>query len=745
MPAPPSAARIAAFLLAFSVTPLLGEDIQDPSSAGTVSDNEGVRIFEQVIRPTLLEHCYQCHSEDGKAIEAGLRVDDPPGLRSGGDSGAAVVPGAPDESLLLSALSYESFEMPPDRKLPQATIAAFRRWIELGAPDPREERQPAVSAETSSVDWQVAKQFWAFQPPAQQRLPNVSHGNWPKRRHDYFILQGLEDVGLAPSPVAAPVTLRRRLWIDLLGMPPTEAELVDADLPNDEISYARLVDQLLDRVEFGERWARLWLDLARYAEDQAHIVGDNKSLFYPNAFLYRDWVIQAWNSDMPFDRFVTLQLAADLVDEEEHRVALGFIGLGPKYYDRGRLEVKAEEWEDRVDTVSRTLLGLTVACARCHDHKYDPIPTSDYYALASVFASTEMFNCPLPTQANDDSANNDASRDTDEAQEKPANERKPAKTPEQSMHIVREGKPTDLQVFIRGNVHAQGDQVSRGFLSVLSDGERLTFEHGSGRRELAAAIVHPDNPLTARVFVNRVWNELTGHHLVGTPSNFGTLGQRPTHPELLDDLAVRFMQNGWSLKWLVREIVTSSTYRQTSQASVDQMRADPENTLLGRMTRKRLRVEAWRDSLLVASGRLERTLGGPSMRPDDPESRRRTVYSEVSRFQLNPMLATFDFPDANVHASKRNETTTPTQKLFVMNHPFVLRQAEALGAMWHDRFPVPSELGVDRLYQRVLSRSATAEECRLGKDFVQSATEPDHGWQQLAHALLASNEMFFLD
>jgi hypothetical protein len=719
-------------------------DEPEGTNSPTELEREALELFERTVRPTLIRHCYDCHSADADQLEAGLRVDHAAGLLTGGDSGAAVVPGDPDESLLIAAIEYDGYQMPPDQKLPAETIAGFRRWIQLGATDPRVETSPPATASTKSIDWTAAQSFWAFQPPALSSLPRVSSTEWPRRRHDTLVLARLEAAGLSPSPQADPSTLRRRLWFDLLGLPPSEEELAATAPPTSEESYAELVDQLLQRAEFGERWARLWLRLARYAEDQAHIVGDDKSLFYPNAYRYRDWVIGAFNSDMPFDQFVRRQLAADLMGDEDHQVALGFLGLGPKYYDRGRLEVQAEEWEDRVDTVSRTLLGLTVACARCHDHKYDPIPTSDYYAMASVFASTEMFNCPLPVD-HTESASEEPEQTEKTAADIAVEKKRRKPNPEEAIHIVREGKPTDLKVFVRGNVESPGEQVQRGFLSVLGGGSRPQFHEGSGRRELADAIVHPDNPLTARVFVNRVWSELMGHRLVGTPSNFGTLGQTPTHPELLNDLAVRFVQNHWSVKWLVREIVTSSTYRQTSEADPALVTRDPSNVLLGRIQRKRLEVEAWRDSLLVASGRLERTLGGPSIRPDDPASTRRTVYSEVSRFQLNPMLAVFDFPDANVHASMRSETTTPLQKLFVMNHPFVLQQAQALGDLWATRYPDASEVAVDRMYQRVFAREASPAERDLGLQFVRDAKDISSGWQLLAHALLASNEMLFVD
>src|SRR5207253_60983 len=375
-----------------------------------------------------------------------------------------------------------------------------------GAADPREAK---AAAAPPAFDREAARRFWAFRPPARQSLPRVRNQAWPAQPIDFFILARLEQAGFEPAPAAGRRTWLRRISFDLIGLSPTpekiEAFVHDA-APD---AYERVVDDLLASPHFGEHWARMWLDVARYGEDQAHIVGNDRSLCYPDAYLYRDWVIRALNRDMPYDRFVKLQLAADLLEPENVTglPALGFLGLGPKYYDRRKLEVMADEWEDRVDVVGRGLLGLTVACARCHDHKYDPIPTEDYYALAGVFASSSMYNRPLQVTT----------------------EKKPdkGKEPKYTMHIVREDKPTDLSVFVRGDVNSKGPVVKRHFLHVLSSAEPRAFPHGSGRQDLAEAIASRDNPLTARVFVNRVWAQCFGRGLVGTPSNFGSLGDRP--------------------------------------------------------------------------------------------------------------------------------------------------------------------------------------------------------------------------
>ena len=548
-------------------------------------------------------------------------------MRQGGDSGPIIVPGRPEASVLISSLKYEGSEMPPSGPLDERVIRDFETWIRGGAIDPRSEpSDDHAQAEPEPIDWDQARQFWAFRRPADSPAPQVNAGWEATSWIDRFILSRLEQRGLTPSPRANRRTLIRRVTFDLTGLPPTVEE-VDTFLNDSRPgAFERVVDRLLASPRHGEHWARLWLDVARYAEDQAHKVGNNDSLTYPNAYLYRDWTIDALAADLPYNEFIRVQLAADhfAPNDRNAQLALGFLGLGPKYYRRNSPEVMADEWEDRIDTVSRGLLGLTVACARCHDHKYDPIPTEDYYALAGVFAGTEMFNRPI-----------------DDSVKKKGDE---AAKPQDAQHIVRDGKPKDLNVMLRGDVTRPGKQVERHFLTVLSSQQPRSLDRGSGRPDLAEAIVDPNNPLTARVIVNRVWRKLMGRGLVETPSNFGALGETPSHPELLDALAVKFMDQGWSLKRLQREIVLSSTYRQSNQTSPLAMEIDPQNRLLWRMTPKRLSIEAFRDAVLVSAGRLDGRIGGRSIRPEDPDETRRTVYSEISRMDLNSLLARFDFP-----------------------------------------------------------------------------------------------------
>jgi len=694
---------------------------------------ESSDFFEKKIRPILAEHCYACHSADAKKIKGGLRLDTRDALRKGGDSGPALVPGVPEKSLILKVLRYEGPKMPPKGRLPTSVADDFETWIKQGATDPRE---TAVVANPNKTDLDQAKKFWSFLPFKAHPAPSVRDAQWPLRKTDSFILQKLEQAKLSPAAKADPRTLFRRLSYDLIGLPPTPEE-TDAFLGDYEANAAKAVEKLVERLlaspHYGERWARLWLDIVRFAEDQAHIVGADASLTYPNAYLYRDWVIASLNQDMPYDRFVRLQLAADLLEpaKPENLVALGFLGLGPKYYNRNRLDVMTDEWEDRVDVTGRALMGLTLACARCHDHKFDPIPTTDYHALAGVFASTAMWNKPL----------NEKVEKRDKSDE--------AKAPKEALHIVKDSTVTDLNVFIRGNVENKGPIVPRHFLTVFAKGEPVPFTKGSGRAELAEAIANAQNPLTARVIVNRIWTTHFGRGLVPTPSNFGKLGEPPSHPELLDDLTVRFIENGWSLKWLHREIVLSAAYQQSSETTPQKRTSDADNRLLSRMPRQRLSVEAWRDGMLVASGVLDHTIGGKSIDPLEPKQARRTIYSAVSRLELNRLLSLFDFPDPNLHAPRRNETTTPLQKLFVLNSPYMIAQAEALNdRLQRDVTGTDAQAErrrIDLAYQVLYTRPAADREIEIGLRFLNQRGDRTSNWKTYAHTLLAANEMMFVD
>ncbi|HEY0550756.1 MAG TPA: DUF1549 and DUF1553 domain-containing protein [Verrucomicrobiae bacterium] len=581
------------------------------------------------------------------------------------------------------------------------------------------------------MDMAKERQFWSFQKPSAPPRPAVKDKRWPRQDLDYFILARLEAKGLTPADEAERRTLIRRVTFDLTGLPPTPEEISAFLKDKRRDAYERLVDRLLASPRFGERMASLWLPLARYAEDQAHQVGSDTKFFYPNAYKYRDWVIMAFNRDLPYNEFIRLQLAADKLGSTNDLPALGFIGLGPKYYNRGRLEVMADEWEDRVDTVTRTFLGLTVACARCHDHKFDPITREDYYGLAGVFASTKMVNkAPGGVAPKEDNSEKDAKVKVDPA----------------VMHIVEDdSKPQDLNVFIRGNVQRKGKIAPRQFIQVLATENSVAFTNGSGRVELAAAIASPANPLTARVMVNRVWGMFFGKGIVDTPSNFGHSGQPPTDQALLDFLATHFIEQRWSVKTLARGIVLSSTYRQQARFDAKNAAIDSANESVWRMNRRRLSIEQWRDSLLFVSGELDLS-GGPSLELDATNNFRRTVQARVSRLQLNGTLMQFDYPDANVHAEKRAATTTAMQKLFALNSPFMIDRAKALAKRVTVDAKENERARVEKVYALLFARTPEREEMKLALDFLR---EPESTgmtrWEQYAQMLLASNEMLYVD
>jgi hypothetical protein len=717
---------------------------------GEELNKEQVEFFEKHIRPVLVEHCYECHSAQSEKLKGKLLLDSREASLKGGESGPGIVPGNPDASLVVQALKYENFEMPPKGKLPAEVVAKFEQWVKDGATDPREGSGAPVIAPAPAIDFEAARQqLWSLRPLQPHRPPAVGDASWPRQPLDGFVLQRLEAEKLVPAPSAGRRTWLRRVSLDLIGLPPSPLEIIEFEADPAPDAAERVVDRLLASPHYGERVARMWLDLARYAEDQAHIVGKDESLLYPNAYLYRDWVINAFNTDLPYDRFVQLQLAADLLegDDSPNIPALGLIGLGPKYYGRRSMQVMSDEWEDRVDVVGRGLLGLTVACARCHDHKFDPIGTEDYYALAGVFASTTMFNRPLSVDAEKASDDQKGNKDFENGK-KAAGE---AKDPKQSMHIVRDGDPTNLNIFIRGSVENKGPLVPRHFLRVLCQGDVQPFASGSGRRELAEAITDPANPLTARVIVNRMWGVYFGRPLAATASNFGSLGEPPTHPELLDYLTLRFLEDNWSLKSLMRQLVLSNTYAQASanpkSETANPKFADPENKLLSHFPRRRLTVEQWRDSILAATNRLDESLGGKSIDPQQPTERRRTIYSRASRLELNKLLAMFDYPDPNVHADRRVETTTPLQKMFVLNSPFMVDEAAALADRLQSEVPESALAAkysrVDYAYRLLYGRPATDDEMKLGLRFLANGNSDR--WQEYAHVLLAANELLYVD
>jgi hypothetical protein len=695
-------------------------------------------FFEKSVRPLLAAHCFECHGP--KKQRAGLRLDSRAALLAGGDTGPAVVPGDPDKSLLIKAVHYQAEpKMPPKAPLSPAQVAVLNSWVRQGAPWP--ETTASVRPVPKGPEFHITprdRAFWSFRPVADPPAPAIRDRAWPRKPLDAFVLAKLEAAGLRPVELADRRTLIRRATFDLTGLPPTPQE-VEAFL-NDRgpDAFARVVDRLLASPHYGERWARHWLDVARYGEDQAHTFQARK---YPQGFRYRDWLIRAFNEDMPYDRFVREQIAADLLDGPErleNLPALGFFALGPVYYgDPKRLD----QIDDRIDTLTRGFLGLTVACARCHDHKYDPIATKDYYALAGVFASTDYVEVSLePGKEGQPLA---------PAPKKGQPKKGPvAKGP--FIHTLREmPRATNLRVHIRGSPSNLGEEAPRRFMSILTREDPPPFTQGSGRLELADAIASKDNPLTARVIVNRVWRHHFGKGLVRTPSNFGALGERPTHPELLDHLATGFVASDWSLKWLHREIMLSTAYRLSSRHEARNHEADPENRLLWRANRRRLEVEAWRDAILAVSGKLDRTVGGPSADLASPDHRRRTLYGAVSRHELNPLLRLFDFPDPNITSGERTVTTVPLQQLFVLNSAFMVNSAKALAGRL-GRAAGDDAGRIRHAFPLLYGRPVTERELRLGLAFLAAAELPGPRgkltrWEQYAQVLLSTNELLYVD
>ena len=715
--------------------------LPDPSAAGAPRPRTAAAdFFEKKVRPVLVESCVECHGP--RKQRGGLRLDSRAALLAGGDSGPVVVPGKPNASLLIKAVHYsaEKPQMPPRGKLKNAQIAALTQWIADGVhwpdTDTRVRVQPVEKSSFKVTD--KDRQFWSFRPVAAATLPRVADTSWPQTSVDYFILSTLEAKKLRPVAVADRRTLLRRATFDLIGLPPTPEE-IDAFLKDDQPgAYARVVDRLLASPHYGERWGRHWLDVARYGEDQAHTF---QARLYPQGYRYRDWVVRAFNDDMPYDRFVKEQIAADLMDGpglRERLPALGFFALGPVYYGDPQ---KLDQYDDRIDTLSRGFLGLTVACARCHDHKFDPIPTKDYYALAGVFASSDYAEAPLvPAAVVEEFKRQQAA----EAKDK---KKKKKKTPPYPfVHALKDVRPVTMKVHLRGNPRTLGEDAPRHFLSIL-DSAGKPFQKGSGRLELAASIASKDNPLTARVMVNRIWQHHFGRGLVRTANNFGHLGERPTHPELLDHLAARFMASGWSVKKLHRTIVLSATYQLSSVYSAANHAVDPENRLLWRMNRQRLEVEAWRDAMLAVSGNLDGTLGGPSFNLADANNRRRTLYGGVSRHELNALLRLFDFPDPNITSGERSVTTVPLQQLFVLNSEFMARNARALAARLAAAEST-NEGRVHRAFVTLYGRRPSDQELHLGLEFLNGSAQPGGQltrWEQYAQVLLSANEFLYVD
>ena len=935
------------------------------TSPDDAPDQAALDFFEKKIRPVLVTHCYECHAAETKNLKGGLLVDSRAGLLSGGDSGPAVVPRDVDNSLLIDALRYDSFEMPPKGKLPDAVIADFERWVRTGAADPRIAH--GKSNAVRKIDIEAGRSHWAYQPVTEPTVPAVQRQDWPVNDLDHFVLSRLEASQLSPSAEASRVALVRRLYFSLLGLPPTpeqQQQFVNDTSPQ---AYERLVDQLLESPRFGERWGRHWLDVVRFAESVTL-----RGLVLPEAWRYRDYVIDAFNDDRPFDRFLTEQLAGDLLDDSSLEVrrrniiATTFLTMGnSNLEDQDKNKLEMDYVDEQLDVIGRGLLAQTVTCARCHDHKFDPIPTGDYYALAGVLKGIQALKhanvsrwveVPLPvtdeqqkqldqhrqqvaqleksvaelkkrvgpTQAQagnivavkdlpgivvDDtrakkvgvwqdsqyvksfvgngychdqaekkgektisfipelphdgryevrfsyshssnrppdlpitvfSADGEKVIHIDERKRPPidglfislgvyrfetagqsyvfvSNEgttgsviadavqfipvnadgtpqvapsdkaaaitkskatrnteiqelqelKKQLRSQESALAKLRKSAPpspmaisilegesgVDLPIHIRGNVHNLGDIVPRGVLQVATYGKPPKMpKDGSGRLELARWMVDPQHPLTSRVLVNRVWHWLFGSGLVRTVDNFGTTGEPPSHPRLLDYLASQFVQDGWSVKRLIRTIVLSRTYRMAA-ANVSPA-TDPENRLLSHMTRQRLDAEALRDAMLCVAGTLDLTMGGrtfPQKLSSDYgfafDQPRRSVYAPVFRNSLPEIFEAFDFANPSMVTGRRNESTVAPQALFLMNHPFVREQSEQAATKLLAALPDDQEARIQHAYLTTLTRRATAAELALSQTFLKSAAADSNqheAWTQFVQSLFASIEFRYL-
>jgi mono/diheme cytochrome c family protein len=941
-------ARPARSSIALMAGVLLALGTAAPAIAGTT--DAGLELFESRIRPLLVKNCYECHSAQAKQVQGKLRLDSRDALRRGGESGPAVVPGDVEGSLLVRALRYEDHEMPPKGKLPPAEIADVERWVKLGAADPRDradgEATQAPVKKQRTIDFASARKHWSFQPVRNPPLPNVRNAAWPLNEIDRFVLAQLEAHNLSPALPAERRTLIRRVSLDLTGLPPTYEEVEAFTRDESPRAFEKVVDRLLASPHYGERWGRHWLDVARYADTKDLVLVFGDDAIRPYAYTYRDYVTKAFNADVPYDRFIVDQLAADQTADKQESwrlAAMGFLTLG-RLFDYNL----NDEYDDRIDTVTRGFLGLTVACARCHDHKYDAITQADYYGLYGVFASSEepvdLPLLPAATQGSDEFRKKFAAKEREfqehvdrqfheqtemarrrvgdylngvattrpdpnedavffmslspdqlrpqiisrwrryvalrstpddpvfgpwgdflplgdaefekqaakvakrwlavprgtalgqlnpliadalaatdvhnkadvarlyadalhkvydaaakSGPEAPARQqlldiltgpegpawfprsnaylymsrverdryhalqleldrvavRSPT-TPPRAMVVNDAANLCNPRIFVRGNAAQPGDHVPRQFLRVLAGDHQRAFAHGSGRLDLARAIASRDNPLTARVFVNRVWMHHFGEALVQSPSDFGVRASLPTNPELLDYLASTFMADNWSMKSLQRRIVLSATYQQSSGERPECRKVDPENRLLWRFNRQRLDMEAMRDSMLAVSGKLDSTLfGRPADIVGDPHCCRRTIYGLVDRQHLPGFHRAFDFANPDQSAERRPQTTVPQQALFAMNSPFMLEQARSLASRPQVAGKLSPADRVEVLYQIVFGRRPEEAETELALRFVNGThaeTAPSEHprakldpWAQYAQVLLSSNEFLFVD
>ncbi|TWT35092.1 Planctomycete cytochrome C [Thalassoglobus neptunius] len=717
-------------------------------------------FFEKRIRPLLVTKCYECHSQKADEVSANLLVDSAPTIRRGGDSGAAVLPGDPDKSLLIEAVRYENrdMEMPPDEKLSTAEIRDLEKWVSMGAPDPRHD---ATKIPRRTIDVAKAREFWSFRPIENPAAPKVQDPDWPLSDIDRFILAKLEQQKLKPVGMADKRTLIRRATYDLTGLPPSPED-IRAFLEDDSSeAFSRVVDRLLDSQQYGERWGRHWMDLVRYADT----AGENSDYPIPQAYLYRNYIINAFNDDKPYDEFVREQIAGDQLpaanDEQrnEQTIATGYIAISRRFGSVIKNYPQHLTIEDTIDNVGRVFQGLTLSCSRCHDHKFDPILQTDYYAMYGIFDSTQY---PFPGI---------------ELDKKPRDfvplleNGKPGKS---LAYAVSESRAADAALQVRGEPTKPGEIVPRGFPELLG-GQSLSGSESkqSGRRQLADWLTDRDNPLTARVMANRIWQYHFGSGLVTTPSDFGHRGQSPSHPELLDWLAARFMSDGWSIKSMHRLIMNSRVYQLDSKSTSDSqaLAVDPTNQLRWRFSRQRLDAESLRDTLLLLSKELDTSMmKEPHPFPpvdkwqftqhhpfrDSYESKRRSVYLMTARLNARPFFTTFGGADRNASTATRDSSVTSVQSLFLMNNDFIHQQA----AQFADRLLKKTSSDSDRVrlaFELVVGRFPTAAEQstvdnylkqlrrELGTEESKESDVEHELWTSFARSMFRMNEFLYVD
>ena len=958
-------------LLAVCVVPFSARamDETEPETTET-PDPAQLKFFEERIRPILVEHCYSCHSADAKSIKGGLVLDSREGVLTGGDSGPSLVAKNAADSLLLQAMKHESLEMPPERKLPDNVIADFTKWIEDGAPDPR---TGGVVHKKQTIDVNKGREFWSFRPIRKFAAPPAGAG-WARNEIDQFVAAAQYEVRDHIAGVASSDALIRRLTFVLTGLAPTleeQQQFAEAMKSDPDAAMAATVDRLLESPRYGERWGRHWLDVARFAES----TGGGRSMMLPDAWRFRDYVIASFNKDKPFDQLIREHLAGDLLpansdsQHDEQIIGSGYLMLGAINYEEQDKELlRMDVVDEQIDSMGRTFLGMTLGCCRCHDHKFDPIPTTDYYALAGIFRSTKSLTpgnvcgfVTAPLKMGFDKAALDEWTAKDKELEKQIAALKSAGTvetpgrpgapatsllrgvvvddtdaqydgewvgssfqqpfvgagyrhsgsprlgisatyeamlPDDGEYVVRmvinhadsrsekvpvlifhadgesvayanqklkppgdgvfaelgryrfeksqtakvvikaseaspgyvivdaiqfvpvslmpsvapvlaksdkkpdylevieqrkaelqrleterkehakqkpeipvamcvedEAKTEDWHVHIRGEIRNLGPKVPRGFITVATPAERPSavtsesLKSTSGRKELADWVASPDNPLTARVYVNRVWANLVGEGLVRTPDNFGETGERPTHPELLDYLAAQFMEEGWSTKQLIRRICLSRTFRMSAIGVSEQLKSDPDNRLLTRAFRRRLDAESLRDSLMQISGMLDlsvssgRTIAKLSTYDNEYHHseyplRVRSVYVPSFRNTMLDLFEIFDGANPNLVTGKRTRSTRPAQALFMLNSPFVMEQARLAA----DNFMKSPDYSADNAedsvraaWRKCLSRDPSIDELQATLNVVGEDPKSAEAWTEIFHALFASVDFRFLD